>query len=62
MTIEVEDGKEIGLTLQYVLHTPGLYSNLISIPKIYNMGLNVVFDTNDVVTRLDNRCTVIQDM
>lgn len=59
MTIKVEDGKKMNLIFQDILYTSELCSNLISILKICNMSLNVVFSINDVVARLDNRHTAI---
>jgi len=41
MTIEVENGRVVDLTLWNILYTPGLHSNLISILKIYGLGLDV---------------------
>ena len=59
MTIEIKDKKEIDLILQDILYTPELHSNLISILKICNMSINVVFGTNNVVARLDDEYTAI---
>ena len=59
MTIEIKDKKEIDLILQDILYTPGLHSNLISILRICNMSINVVFGTNNVVARLDDEYTAI---
>ena len=58
MTIEVENGKKIDLTLQDILHTSELCPDLILILKIY-MSLNMIFSTNNVVVRLDDRYIVI---
>jgi len=57
--IEVENGRMIDLTLCNALHTPGLHFNLISIPKIYNLGLEVYFRTDDVIAKFNNGRVVI---
>jgi len=54
MTIEVENRRMIDLTLYNVLHTLGLHSNLISILKICNLGLEVHFRTDDIIAKFDN--------
>jgi len=57
--IEVENGRMIDLTLYNTLHTPGLHFNLISIPKIYNLELEVYFRTDDVIIKFNNSRVVI---
>ena len=60
MTIEVENGRMIDLTLHNTLHTPDFHSNLISILKICNLGLQVYFETDDIVAKFDNGRVAIQ--
>jgi len=43
------NGRIIDLTLYNILHTPSFYSNFISIPKIYSLGLAIIFSKNDIV-------------
>ena len=40
LVVKVTDGRIIDLTLHNILHMLGLYSNLISIPKICSLSLN----------------------
>jgi len=59
MAIEVENRRVVDLTLWDVLHTPGLHSNLISIPKVCRLGLDVQFGEKDVVAKFSDGCTTI---
>lgn len=38
-----------------MLHTPELHSNLISIPKICGLELDIVLGVDDIIARLKNR-------
>ncbi|KAJ3552016.1 hypothetical protein NP233_g12967 [Leucocoprinus birnbaumii] len=52
VTMAVDVGeKVVELTLNDVLHTPGLRSNLISIPKICSLGYSVFFGLEEVLAK-----------
>jgi len=59
MAIKVENGRVIDLTLWNILHTPELHSNLILIPKICGLGLDVQFGEKEVVVKFSSGCTAI---
>ena len=59
MAIKVENGRVIDLTLWNVLYTPELHSNLILIPKVCGLGLDVQFGEKEVVVKFSGRCTAI---
>jgi len=59
MAIEVENKRVVDLTLQDVLYTPGLHSNLISILKVCGLGLDVWFGETNVVAKFNDGHTAI---
>ena len=59
MAIKVENGGVIDLTLWNVLYTPELHSNLILIPKVCGLGLDVQFGEKEVVVKFSSGCTAI---
>jgi len=48
------------LTLQNILHIPGLYSNLISISKICSYSLDIIYKLNVVTIYFPNNNTTIK--
>ena len=52
--------QEVDLVLKNILHTLGLQSNLISIPKICAQGLNVNFGLNTVAVQFSNGDTAVE--
>ena len=59
IVIEIRKGNAIDLILQDILYTLGLYLNLIFIPKICRLKLDVVSRVNDVIVRFKDRRIVI---
>ena len=59
MAIEVKNERVVDLTLQNVLHTPELHSNLILIPKVCGLGLDVQFGEKEVVAKFSDGHTAI---
>jgi len=59
MAIKVENGRVIDLTFWNILHTPELHSNLILIPKVCGLGLDVQFGEKEVVVKFSSGCTAI---
>ena len=59
MAIEVGNKRVVALTLQNVLYTLHLYSNLISILKVCRLDLDVQFGKDNVVAKFNNGHTTI---
>jgi len=59
MVIKIGEENVIDLILQNMLHTPGLYPNLIFIPKICGLRLDIVFGVDNVIVRFKIRRIVI---
>lgn len=59
IAIEVGNKRVVDLTLQNVLYTLDLYSNLISILKVCGLDLDVQFGKNNVVAKFNNEHTTI---
>jgi len=59
MAIEVGNKRVVDLTLQNVLYTLDLYSNLISILKVCGLDLDVQFGKDNVVAKFNNGHTTI---
>ena len=59
LAVEMTDRRIIYLILHDVLYIPGLYSNLILIPKICSLGLAVIFSKNNVITSFSDERMII---
>ena len=54
IVVEIVNRRIIDLTLHNILHIPNLHSNLISISKIYRLGLAIIFGEDKVIVSLSN--------